>query len=153
MVAKPSKGMVTDMAASPDHPLHGGCLCGAVRYELSAEPHDLYHCHCSICRKCQGALYPAYASVVRSGFVVTQGADRLSTFDSSAELHRHFCSSCGSHVYGEMEGDPDTISFSVGTLDDGADPGGRQGKDRHIFWGSRMGWYEPSDGLPSVDEF
>ena len=85
------RGMEGDMTAGPDSPLAGGCLCGAVRYELTAEPHDLYHCHCSICRKCQGALYPTYASVARSGFRLLQGADALSTYASSASLRRRFC--------------------------------------------------------------
>ncbi len=141
------------MTAGPDSPLAGGCLCGAVRYELTAEPHDLYHCHCSICRKCQGALYPTYASVARSGFRLLQGADALSTYASSASLRRRFCKTCGAHVYGETDDDPDTVGFSVGTLDGGADPGGRQGVERHIFWGSRAGWYEPADGLPRRDEY
>ena len=140
------------MTASPDHPLAGGCLCGAVRYELTAEPRDLYHCHCSICRKCQGALYPTYASVARSGFRLLSGADALSTYASSPGLRRHFCAICGAHVYGEPNDDPETIGLSVGTLDDGADPGGRD-DERHIFWASRAGWYEPGDGLPRSDEY
>ena len=37
----------------PDRPITrtGGCQCGAVRYELSAEPLALYVCHCRECRR------------------------------------------------------------------------------------------------------
>ena len=128
----------------------GGCLCGAVRYELTGEVHDFYHCHCSICRKCQGALYLTYASVDRSGFCLLAGGDDLSTFRTSPALERRFCRHCGCHVFGEMG---DVITFSVGTLDDGADPGGREGTERHIFWESRCDWYEPDDALEKVTEF
>ena len=141
------------MTGSPQYPLPGGCLCGAVRYELTLQPRHVYHCHCSICRKCQGALFPTYATVAREGFRIVRGADALSSYNSSPELRRDFCSRCGAHVYGEVEGDPDTVTFSVGTLDGGADPGGRAGTERHIFWESRCGWYEPDDGLPRVVEF
>ena len=141
------------MAASADNPLRGGCLCGKVRYELTVEPHDVYHCHCSICRKCQGALYLTYASVRRSGFRLLEGEECLSTMRTSPALRRRFCSGCGAHVFGEIDDLPDDISLSVGTLDDGADPGGREGCERHIFWESRCGWFEPDDPLPKVTEF
>ena len=141
------------MTASPDTPIGGGCLCGAVRFEMTAPAHDVYHCHCSICRKLQGALYPTYGVVARAGFRVLKGADNLRTFDSSSEVHRHFCMTCGSHVFEDTDYEPASVWFSVGTLDHGADPGGREGTERHIFWESRTGWYEPADNLPKVNEF
>jgi len=131
----------------------GGCLCGKVRFEITAPAHDVYHCHCSICRKLQGALYPTYAVVARDAFDLLSGAGDLATFDSSAAVHRHFCRTCGSHVWEEVDSKPDAIWFSAGTLDDGADPGGREGTERHIFWESRTGWYEPADDLPRVTRF
>ena len=136
------------MAPTPQSPLPGGCLCSAVRYELTAVPEDFYHCHCSICRKCQGAAYLAYASVPRGGFRLLSGEDNLNTFDSSPTLHRYFCRTCGSHVFADMDAYPEIVSLSVGTLDGGADPGGRDGHERHIFWDSRVSWYEPCDDLP-----
>ncbi len=141
------------MTATTASPLTGGCLCGAVRFELSARPHDIYHCHCSVCRKCQGALYPTYGMIARSGFRLLKGADSLSTYDSSPSLHRRFCGTCGAHVFADMDDHPDTVSFCVASLDDGADPGGREGRERHIFWESRSGWYEPGDALPRMVEF
>ena len=134
-------------------PLSGGCLCGRVRFEVTAPALDVYHCHCSICRKLQGALYPTYAVVARDAFRLTRGKDNLSTIDSSATVHRHFCRSCGSHVCEDVDDKPDRVWYSVGTLDDGADPGGRERTERHIFWESRSGWYEPDDGLPHLTRF
>jgi len=141
------------MATTPFAPLQGGCLCGRVRFEITKPAHDVYHCHCSICRKLQGALYPTYAVVARDGFRLLSDRSEQKTVDSSKGTHRHFCRTCGSHVWEEVERKPDAIWFSVGTLDDGADPGGREGTERHIFWESRTGWYEPEDGLPRLIEF
>ena len=31
-------------------PLTGGCLCGALRYEVSETPLAIYTCHCTDCQ-------------------------------------------------------------------------------------------------------
>ena len=39
-------------------PITGGCLCGAVRYEVSQLPDDdVGYCHCRMCQKATGALF------------------------------------------------------------------------------------------------
>lgn len=139
---------MTDNKALP-----GGCLCGAVRFEVRAPAHDVYHCHCSICRKLQGALMPTYAVVPRAAFVVTQGADNVTRYDSSDVIHRFFCSTCGARVFEDNVNEPDNIWYAAGSLDDGADPGHANGNFRHIFWESRNGWYEPKDDLPRIIKF
>ena len=32
-------------------PLKGGCMCGAVRYEITCEPTRVYACHCTDCQR------------------------------------------------------------------------------------------------------
>ena len=39
----------------------GGCLCGAVRLEIAAEPYRVGVCHCLDCRKHTGAVFGIYA--------------------------------------------------------------------------------------------
>ena len=39
----------------------GGCLCGAVRFEVRAQPHRVGLCHCLDCRKQHGAPFGALA--------------------------------------------------------------------------------------------
>lgn len=130
----------------------GGCLCGAVRYEVTAPALDVYHCHCSICRKCQGALYATNAVVPRDAFRITRGEGLLRTFSSSEVIHRRFCGRCGSHVCADIDPFSDRIWYLPGALDDGAGPGGPAAEARHIFWESRAGWYEPMDGRPRLHE-
>ena len=134
-------------------PLTGGCLCGAVRFEVHARADDVYHCHCSICRKLQGALMPTYVVVARDAFVLTKGADNVTRYDSSPPLHRYFCKTCGARTFEHNDDLPDKIWYAAGSLDDGADPGHDGANFRHIFWESRNGWYEPDDGLPHVIRF
>jgi hypothetical protein len=43
----------------PAEQLTGGCLCGAIRYEID-RVFDVMYCHCSRCRKATGAAALAY---------------------------------------------------------------------------------------------
>lgn len=38
---------------------HGGCLCGAMRYETTSEPLKQRVCHCRACQKVIGAAFNA----------------------------------------------------------------------------------------------
>jgi hypothetical protein len=44
-------------------PLDGGCLCGRIRYRLTAAPFDAGYCHCTLCRRASGAPTLAFATV------------------------------------------------------------------------------------------
>ena len=53
--------------------LTGGCMCGAVRYELKSEPFDCGWCHCRTCQLNSGAPAMVFASVPEGDFVWTEG--------------------------------------------------------------------------------
>jgi hypothetical protein len=44
----------------------GGCLCGAVRFKLTAAPYEIGYCHCHSCRKHTGAPVSAFADCKRN---------------------------------------------------------------------------------------
>ena len=73
----------------------GGCLCGAVRYELVSEPFHAGWCHCRTCQLNSGSPAMAFASVTDGDWVAEQGADHIRTVASSSFGHRGFCGSCG----------------------------------------------------------
>ncbi|MBC6440918.1 MAG: GFA family protein [Rhodospirillales bacterium] len=130
----------------------GGGLCGAVRHERTAPaqrhlprpPLDLPQAPgralSDSCRR-RSQRVPAAA------WHRQHRDDNVSTCDSSEGTHRHFCKTCGAHVFEDVDSKPDAARFPVGTRDDGADPGGRTGSECHIFRESRTGWYEPDDML------
>jgi hypothetical protein len=130
-------------------PLPGGCTCGAVRYELKSEPFDAGWCHCRTCQLTSGAPAMVFASVPDGDLVWTQGAGTVRTFKSSSFGHRAFCGACGTPFLMKVDHQPETVDFSVATLDDPAAvaPG------FHIFWGSRVAWFDPGDDLPRHDRF
>jgi hypothetical protein len=129
--------------------LEGGCACGAVRYELASEPFDCGWCHCRTCQLNSGAPAMVFASVPASDLVWTRGADKVKSFSSSGFGHRSFCGECGTPFLMQVDHQPETVDFSVATLDepDRVAPG------FHIFWSSRIAWFEPKDALPRHARF
>jgi len=60
--------------------LRGSCLCGQARYEISGKLYDPLNCHCSMCRKAQGAAF-RFATVARTSalrLIADMRADILS---------------------------------------------------------------------------
>jgi hypothetical protein len=129
--------------------LTGGCLCGAVRYELLSEPFDAGYCHCRTCQLNSGSPAMVFATVPHGDLVWTQGSDKVKSVNSSGFGHRWFCGECGTPFLMQVDHQSETTDFSVATLDDpdSVAPG------YHIFWGSRIGWFEPGDVLPRHNQF
>jgi hypothetical protein len=57
-------------------PLAGGCLCGGIRYEISAEPRSADYCHCRMCRRAAGAPVVARLTVANESFAWTPASPR-----------------------------------------------------------------------------
>ena len=100
-------------------PFSGGCACGTVRYECSAEPIAAANCHC---RDCQHATGGPFASVL----VVPRDAVRITgevkyhevQGDSGHPIKRGFCPNCGSRLFGLPSGMPVALTgISLGSLD------------------------------------
>ncbi|MGD9743303.1 MAG: GFA family protein [Dongiaceae bacterium] len=130
-------------------PVTGGCLCGAVRYEVSEPPTAGSYCHCAMCRKQSGSLSGAAMEFSWAAFRFTKG--ELKYYQSSAGAKRGFCGNCGSRMAFVSEGDP-KVWVSVGSLDHPEDwpmtKGASWGRSQHIYVGSKVVWYAIGDGLP-----
>ena len=129
--------------------MEGGCFCGAVRYRLNAASFDTGWCHCRICQRVSGAPAMVFASVPEGDLVWTKGADKVKAFKSSSFGHRAYCADCGTPFLMKVDHQPETVDFSVSTLDDP----GRASPGFHIFWSSKVAWFEPKDDLPRHAKF
>jgi len=127
----------------------GGCLCGAVRYRLLSEPFDAGWCHCLTCQLNSGSPAMAFATVPVGDFVFEQGAELVGSVASSDVGHRRFCTRCGTPFLMQVNHQPETVDFSIATLDD---PGAVV-PSFHIFYASRIGWAEACDDAPRHDAF
>ena len=122
--------------------MEGGCLCGAVRFSLASKPFDAGWCHCRTCQLNSGSPAMVFAAVPVGDYRIEQG--EVATVKSSDFGHRGFCRDCGTPLYMRVDYEPETLDFSVATLDDPE----AVAPEFHIFWTSRIAWAEPADRLP-----
>ncbi len=100
-------------------PFSGGCLCGAVRYECSAEPMMTGHCHCKGCQKMTGSAFAtAFAVPIDARRVTGEVRYYEVTADSGNIARRGFCPECGSWLFGGSSGMPGLAVIMAGSMDD-----------------------------------
>ena len=92
----------------------GGCLCGKVRYRVTAKLADVLACHCRQCRHMSGHFFAATATP-RSAFEIT-GSTGLAWYRSSKTSRRGFCRDCGSSLFFD-HGSDEPIGIAAGAFD------------------------------------
>jgi hypothetical protein len=131
-------------------PVAGGCQCGAVRYEISARPLQLYVCHCRECRHQSASAFGISAIFPRHALRLIQGETRTWTrpTDSGRVLDCVFCVLCGSRLWHATR-DEDVLSIKGGSLDEPVDLTGAI----HI-WTSRKlaGVVVPNNAIQYAEE-
>ena len=91
----------------------------------------------------------AFASVKAGEWVVTEGQEEVRRIRSSSFAERLFCGRCGTPLAIDYDIQPETFDFSIVTLDD---PDVIR-PAFHIFWSSKVAWFDPGDDLPKYDRF
>ncbi|MBQ4889625.1 GFA family protein [Shewanella sp. MMG014] len=100
---------------SDDFIHQGGCLCGAIRYQITHRPFDADYCHCSQCQKSSGAVFQAWMD-----FKVEQVewiAGKPVEFASSEHVRRGFCQQCGCTISFRDTRHPGYYTLTIGSLD------------------------------------
>ena len=140
-------------------PRPGGCVCGAVRYELTADPVTLYACHCTDCQTAMGASFALSMIVNRESVVLVRGEPELHEcrLDDGRVKGAYRCVACNTSLWGAPIRFPNLLNLQPGTLDDTSwfQPAG------HIWTRSAQFWFalpegalryeaQPDDMLPLV---
>ncbi len=119
----------------------GGCLCGAVRYEITGTMRKVVYCHCEQCRKTSGHFVAATAVDLDQLQVVEDSG--LTWYQSSNIADRGFCNRCGSSLFWRP-GHGKYMAVMAGALDA---PTGLTSRE-HIHVDDASDYYEITDGLP-----
>jgi len=94
-------------------------MCGAVRYESSADAVMQANCYCRDCQRSTGGAFAPVVLVPKEAFKLTKG--QLKHYEVSADsgnkVSRGFCADCGSPIVSLLAGLPFT-AIKVGSLDD-----------------------------------
>ena len=124
----------------------GGCLCGAVRYEVSGAARHLCYCHCESCRRASGAAAVPWGTFDRHSFRVTRGT--LAEFRSSEPVRRGYCPGCGSCLTYRHATRPAEIDVTLATLDEAA----QLAPQMHVWVADKLPWVRIEDGLPQLPQ-
>jgi hypothetical protein len=126
-------------------PFAGGCACGAVRYECTAEPAMAFNCHCRDCQRFAGSAYSSGMFVPASALRITKGDPKyhISTADGGSTVGRGFCAECGSPVVAKNSAYPGFIIYAS-SLDDPS----RHRPTMDIFTSSAQPWDHMDPALP-----
>ena len=130
-------------------PLTGGCLCGALRYEISEAPLMTYTCHCTDCQHLTGSAFSLAIIVPDSAFRLTKGEPRRvqRTADSGRIVTRWLCPECGCWVAGDPQRAAEGQMIRRvrgGTLDDTS----WLSPTAHFWTRSKQPWVVLRDGEP-----
>jgi hypothetical protein len=114
----------------------GGCLCGAVRYRVTARPARVTICHCRFCQRATGGAYMVQPAIAETDLAVIKGAPKVYAHRSEGsgkEIYIHFCETCGTKLYQKFERFVGAAGVYAGTLDDPNWVVIRAETDKHIF--------------------
>ena len=96
---------------------HGGCHCGAVRYEVQIDPEaEPISCNCSMCGRAGSLL----VFVPTDAFKLEQGESNLTDYQFNKQIIHHvFCKTCGIKPFARGAGPKGPmVAINVRTLDD-----------------------------------
>ncbi|MCB1609160.1 MAG: GFA family protein [Xanthomonadales bacterium] len=123
--------------------LHGGCLCGRLRYALRAdEIVGAGYCHCRLCQRSTGAPVVAWLTLPVEFFDYIKG--RPTPYLSSRSYMREFCPDCGTQIAFRAVDPEPTLDVTIASLDDPA----RVPPRKHIWCESQTPWLSMGDDLP-----
>ena len=124
-----------------ENTIRGGCLCGAVSFELIPPTDFLGHCHCRSCRRAHGAPFVSWTSVPHAQLRMLAGEPVW--FRSSQKVQRAFCGRCGSPLLYRGDGE-DRTYIAAGALEDLPD----RLPTEHVSFEEKVAWLEVADRLP-----
>ena len=123
----------------------GGCLCGAVQYEIEGPLRDIVNCHCSMCQKLHGSFGP-HTKARKVNIKITNNVG-LGWFKTSEVARRGFCRECGSSLFWEPF-ELDATGIIAGSLDGPTD----LKTMGHIFVSEKSDFYEITDSNPQFQK-
>ena len=137
------------MSDEAGYSIQGGCLCGAVRFELTAPPRSAGYCHCTRCQRRTGTGFSASAFIEPSSLRWLQGEELISGWlPPQGGAEKCFCSNCGAHLFSRSR-DGSRVGIRMAAFD--TDPGVRPSSRQYVAYAAS--WEEiPDDGLPRFDE-
>lgn len=99
--------------------LAGGCLCGAVRYQVEQTMRfQSYACHCTDCQRRSGSAFGIQQSVLAADLKIEGELLRGEHLQPSGAVAGIFaCKKCLTRIYTDNDARPGIVNLRAGTLD------------------------------------
>jgi hypothetical protein len=129
--------------------LTGGCLCGAVRYKVSADLIFSGKCYCDDCRKTSGSGHGSVYAVPEQSVTITGKLTEFKKAGGSGQpITRRFCPVCGSRISATATVMPGVMMITASSLDDPT----KFTSQMSIFTSRAPTWDRPPSDAPSFPE-
>lgn len=128
----------------------GGCACGALRYEIAAQPVFMNDCQCRDCQRASGTGHGSYVTfAARASAAVTGKAATRDLVGDSGTVKTHaFCPTCGAPVYLTFAAMPDLFTVHAASLDDP----GRYAPQAVTYAASAQPWDRLDPAIPAFEK-
>ena len=139
---------MTDRQPTVPTTLKGGCMCGAVRYRISAAPIATGLCHCNRCRPQSGSAFSTTIIIRRFTFELEGETTVFEDVGSSGlRVGCRSCARCGSPLTTEPDVTPDMMFVKAGGIDNNEwfKPA------MELFVTRRRPWMAPVPGIPQFE--
>jgi hypothetical protein len=77
----------------------GNCFCGTVQFTVTGDPAAMGYCHCASCRHWSAGPVNAFTLWKPDAVTITQGKDKIGTYNKTANSSRKWCQICGGHLF------------------------------------------------------
>jgi hypothetical protein len=129
----------------------GGCHCGKITYEATANLDNVLICHCTDCQTLSGSAFRTVVSSEVDAFTFITGEPKVyvKTAAGGGKRVQTFCENCGSPIYStSVEDGPKSYAIRLGTVD-----------QRNLLTPNRQKWFRSSQpwtqemsSLPIIDK-
>jgi len=129
-------------------PYTGGCACGAIRYEVSAEPMVMNDCQCRQCQRDSGTGHGSHLTFLGAPVKATgEPALWMTIGEGGTRKNRAFCPTCGTPVYLTFPDMPEVFVASAASLDDP-----QRYRPQFVMWTTAgYGWDPVDPALPRFE--
>lgn len=127
--------------------LKASCQCGSLTVHSENGADFAVACACKACQARTGAAFGVGAYVRRAGTRIEGSSSTYArTADSGRHLTQHFCPTCGTTLFWELEMRPDHLGVAFGCLEEG-----QITPSRAIWLAEAHDWVRFPDDWPRFD--
>lgn len=131
--------------------VHGGCHCGAIKFEAEVDPEKTMICHCADCQALSATAFRVNVPSAAADFRLLQGTPKeyVKIGSSGGRRAQGFCGDCGSQIYAtNADGEREVIMLRTGVIEERQQlvPKGQ------IWRRSAMGWLGDWPEIPAKEQ-